>query len=99
MKVLLNHQVGLPWEEIHNRLLKGCLEIGSDHTTKRGSGMGWPNLSCTSCKERVWLGSRRQAIETLLFIRRQLPGPGSRAAVASGRGPGCVLCPGGCDPS
>lgn len=84
----------------HNRLLKGCLEIGSDHTTKHGSGMGQPNPSCTSCKEHVRLGSGRQkAIEILLFIRRWLPGPGSRAAVASGRGPGCVLCPGGRDPS
>ncbi|XP_057558550.1 acyl-coenzyme A thioesterase 8 isoform X2 [Hippopotamus amphibius kiboko] len=30
---------------------------------------------------------------------RWLPGPGSWAAVASGWGPGCVLCSGGCDPS
>lgn len=36
---------------------------------------------------------------SLPYLRRWLPGPSSWAAVASGRGSGYVLCPGGRDPS
>lgn len=107
VKVLLNCQSGCPCEESpsppppmidHTRLIKGQLEIRSDHNTQCAPARA-TQPDRTLFKKYVWLCCKREAILTLFLALRWLPGAGPWAAVASGRGPGCILCPGGCDTS
>lgn len=59
MKVLSNCQVGFPQElppgTIHNRLIKGHLEIGRGHNTQCALVWGC-QTSCTLFKQHIMLG-------------------------------------------
>lgn len=68
-------------------------------TTLCAPGRGRPTWIAPFSKH-IWLCQRREkAVLTLFLTHRWLPGAGTWAAVASGRGAGCVLFPGGRDPS
>lgn len=60
---------------------------------------GSPCSGQSLSKKCYWLCCHTEKPFLTLLAHRWLPGAGPWAAVASGRGPSCDLCPGGCDPS